>query len=82
MNNPCFDTKTRQSCPDRHCGCAIKCEKWAEYLKKREYIYKKRDLERDANVTTYEAARMRVEARDRRRNSGRHVKRVHPLNQG
>lgn len=45
MSNPCFDDKTKQSCADRHCGCAIKCEKWAAYVAERDAEYERRYME-------------------------------------
>ena len=43
FENPCYDRNTKTSCPDRHEGCAVDCPKWAEYLKKRDAEYKRRD---------------------------------------
>lgn len=42
MKNPCFDPSTKTDCPNRRGGCSVTCEKWAEYVKKREETYKDR----------------------------------------
>ena len=43
FENPCYDRNAKTSCPRRHEGCAVDCPEWAEYLKKRDAEYKKRD---------------------------------------
>ena len=45
MENPCFDSSTKTDCPDRHGGCSATCERWAEYVEKRNKNYKKRHME-------------------------------------
>ena len=37
LEQPCV-----KDCPGRKAGCAINCEKWAEYLKRREKLYEER----------------------------------------
>ena len=48
--NPCYDVKTKTSCPDRCNGCAVTCPKWAAYEKARTEVYDKRkdEFNRDA----------------------------------
>ena len=39
-DNPCFDKKTRTSCPDRCVGCASSCKRWEAYVTERDAQYK------------------------------------------
>lgn len=48
MENPCYNTQTKQDCPQRSQGCAVTCEAWAHYVVKREReraLRHKRELE-------------------------------------
>lgn len=42
MRPPCFDIKTKTDCPDRKVGCAVTCERWAEYVEARDEDYRHR----------------------------------------
>lgn len=61
MNNPCFDEKTRKSCPDRHCGCAIKCERWAAYVAERDAEYERRYIENLGKTVANDAHYHRIQ---------------------
>ena len=39
---PCFDTVTKTDCSRRCVGCAKTCPDWAEYIEKRNTVYKDR----------------------------------------
>lgn len=41
--NPCY------KCEERHQACAVNCKKWAEYVKEREEVYKKRQAKTHAD---------------------------------
>lgn len=38
-SSPCFNKETKTDCPNRHAGCAINCEKWAEWEERKQSIY-------------------------------------------
>jgi hypothetical protein len=57
MDNPCFDKKTRTSCPERCCGCASTCEKWAEYTEHRNKRYDRNREGLDRLTDHYEIER-------------------------
>lgn len=46
---PCYDRETKTDCPDRCCGCQVKCEKWQAYLVDRQKVYDKRLSDFHAN---------------------------------
>lgn len=50
--NPCV-----KDCPDRKAGCAITCEKWAEYRTKRDQYYKSKLAQGESRVHTKQADR-------------------------
>lgn len=45
MKNPCYNKETKTDCPDRHSGCGATCEKWAEYVVKRDAEYVQRQTD-------------------------------------
>lgn len=60
IKNPCFDERTKTSCPNRHSGCAMGCEKWDAYVRKRDQEYKRRFVESEAKHLSYETHAMRA----------------------
>ena len=46
---PCYDEVTKTDCPRRHSGCAINCEEWHDYAKRRDEEYRRRLAESGAN---------------------------------
>lgn len=52
---PCGESK--DACPDRKPGCAIHCEKWAEYTKARDAEYAQRAKQVSENSRTNAAER-------------------------
>lgn len=48
MDNPCYNRATKTDCPNRHCGCASDCSKWAEYVLERNKEYQRRRRIADA----------------------------------
>lgn len=54
IDNPCYDRKTKTSCNKRCAGCALTCEDWQDYVKRRDanYLEPKRNL-----VDEYECIR-------------------------
>lgn len=59
--NPCYDIKTKTSCPDRHSGCAITCPKWADYEKARAAVYDKRKVSFETDDIVFKQQRKRTE---------------------
>ena len=55
MENPCFDSSTKTSCPDRHGGCFATCDKWAKYVEERNKKYNRRRKEVIGAVDASEA---------------------------
>ena len=53
--SPCYDDKTKTSCPRRCAECATTCKEWAEYVKKRDYNYANKDVNTVLDV--YESIR-------------------------
>ena len=45
-SNPCFDFKTKTDCPNRKPECGATCEKWKEYVSKRNDFYELKEKER------------------------------------
>ena len=56
MENPCYNSQTKQDCPQRSQGCAVTCEAWKQYTVKREReraLRRKQELqERDVNAVS------------------------------
>lgn len=54
MENPCYNSQTKESCPERCQGCAVTCKAWAVYLVKRDrenaLRHKKKHEQRDVNA--------------------------------
>ena len=50
---PCYDVFTKTDCPNRKPGCNGKCEKWNDYVKKRNEDYRKRMISCDAHDIIY-----------------------------
>lgn len=59
MENPCFDSSTKTSCPDRHGRCQVECKRWAEYVEKRNKHYEQRRKEVAGAVDASEARQVR-----------------------
>lgn len=57
LKQPCV-----KDCPGRKAGCAVNCEKWAEYLKKREKLYEDRLRRTDSNCRTENTERAQSRA--------------------
>ena len=55
--NPCYDSNSGRSCPDRCAGCSTKCKKWKKYVSKRNSEYAKQD--KDKMLDSYEITRAR-----------------------
>jgi hypothetical protein len=76
MENPCFDSSTKTDCPDRHGGCHIECERWAEYVEKRNKHYEQRHKEVNGAVDASKAREdrhtryLKAKMRDRQRKYG------------
>ena len=54
-----------KDCPDRCAGCAVHCEKWRDYLQKRNARYEQQLQERNRTDIT-EANRRGMRERDRK----------------
>ena len=71
--NPCYDSKTKTDCYERHQGCAVDCPKWAAYAKEKDKYYAELKIKRAADSATQAVFEKRNEerrkalARDRRR---------------
>ena len=54
MENPCYNTQTKQDCPQRSQGCAVTCEAWKHYVVKRDreraLRHKQERSQRDVNA--------------------------------
>lgn len=77
---PCYDEATKTDCPRRHCGCAVDCKEWADYVEKREEMYHERKIVSDvdaiitASSMRFSAKRQKAiiaDRRYRRRHGGR-----------
>ena len=73
MKNPCYDEELKRDCPDRCVGCAVNCERWAEYVRIRDAEYADRLDDYNARSACFsvkekrEAARLERRIRDRQR---------------
>lgn len=69
MENPCYNRKTKESCPDRKAKCAVACKKWQEYTEKRDKEYQE-NLQKRAEERTFIELKNRlkvIEEHSRRR---------------
>lgn len=65
--NPCHSNGV--DCPDRHAGCAATCEKWAEYVRKRNRNYNERLYYSDIECATDRYFIQRLRAPKKRHSS-------------
>lgn len=67
MENPCYNRRTKESCPNRHGGCSVTCEKWQEYLSRRNQRYQEKAQEQETKRTFIDFKRNLIKHSNKRR---------------
>jgi hypothetical protein len=75
LENPCFDSTTKTSCPRRCEGCHSNCPEWKAYEVKRDEMYAKRKVKYEARAIIEDTTNRIITKNLKKKQSLRRIKR-------